>query len=93
MELKVNRVRYDNRHVNEEGDTGILVRAKLDDTFMNVDICYLEPASLLTWLRSHGGDNKLAENLIGILLGHGPLHDREGRERIIAELYGSHPRA
>jgi hypothetical protein len=39
-----------------------------------VDIVYLDAASLLAWLRSDGGRNELAENVIGILLGHGNIH-------------------
>jgi hypothetical protein len=55
--------------------TGIYVRAKQHDgTWGNFDICHLEKASLLAWLKSKGGDNSWAENVVGILLGYGPLH-------------------
>lgn len=39
-----------------------------------VDIGALEEASLFTWLREGGGDNPRAENVVGVILGHGRLH-------------------
>lgn len=56
--------------------TGIFVRAN-DRTghFINIDIAQLDRASLLRWLRSRGGDNPWAENVIGQMLGYGPLHE------------------
>ncbi len=72
MELKVDRARYSNRRAL----TGILVRAMgLNDKYISVDIADLDKASLLIWLKSRGGDNKWAEDCVGILLGHGALHD------------------
>jgi hypothetical protein len=52
--------------------TGIRVRAKHGDTegFGSVDIAELDAKSLLTWLRSRGGKNVWAENIVGTLLGH-----------------------
>ena len=54
--------------------TGIYVRAKVDDKWKSVDIAQLNKESLLTWLRSRDGDNPWAEDVVGILLGHGNLH-------------------
>ncbi len=51
-------------------NTGIYVRAKDEGKWQSVDIVYLDKASLLRWLRSRGGDNKWAESVVGVLLGH-----------------------
>jgi hypothetical protein len=57
-------------HLHES--TGIYVRAKSDDgKWMNADIAELDKPSLLHWLKSRGGDNPWAEDVVGILLGHG----------------------
>lgn len=56
------------------GNTGIFVRAKNGAHYGSFDICELEKDSLLEWLRSRGGDNKYAEDVVGIILGHGHLH-------------------
>lgn len=53
--------------------TGIFVRAKASPSsakFVNADIYSLDKTSLLTWLKSRGGDNEWAENTVLILLGH-----------------------
>lgn len=57
------------------GCTGIFVRAKFHEMWGSHDIAELDKKSLPAWLRSHNGDNKLAENVVGILLGHGSLHE------------------
>lgn len=58
--------------------TGIYVRAKsADERWVNADIAELDGQSLLAWLRSRGGDNRWAEDVVGLLLGHGHLHARE----------------
>ncbi len=63
--------------VSESGTgTGIWVRALHDDRWDSYDIAALDKKSLLAWLKSRGGDNPFAEDLVGQLLGHGPLHDR-----------------
>lgn len=56
--------------------TGIYVRAwsDSDDKWVNADIARLDKESLLYWLKSRGGDNPWAEDVVGILLGHGHLH-------------------
>lgn len=51
-------------------DTGIYVRAKLGDKWGSYDIAELDAKSLLAWLRSRGGENRWAENCVGLLLGH-----------------------
>ena len=59
----------------ELGDaTGIYVRATLDGRWFSADMAQLDSKSLLAFLRSRGGDNPWAENVVGILLGHGHLH-------------------
>lgn len=59
--------------------TGLFVRA-WDGRWVSTDIATLDRQSLLTWLRSRGGDNPWAEDVVGILLGHGHLHGLEGRD-------------
>jgi len=54
--------------------TGIFVRAKLGDKWGSWDIAQLTKGSLLSWLKSRGGDNPYAEDVVGILLGYGHLH-------------------
>ncbi len=71
MGLKVDSRREgDVRHA-----TGICVRAQNPDgSWASADIYELTKGSLLEWLRSRGGENPLAENVVGVLLGHGHLH-------------------
>ena len=60
------------------GATGVYVRAQFSDgKWGSVDIAILTKESLLSWLKSRGGDNPWAEDVVGILLGHGHLHDKE----------------
>jgi len=65
-----------------KNSTGIYVRAQHPDTMKweNADIVTLDAPSLLTWLRSREGDNCWAEDVVGILLGHGHLHPIPGGE-------------
>jgi hypothetical protein len=56
------------------GESGIYVRALDGERWVSVDIVDLDKESLLHWLRSRGGDNPWAEDVVGILLGHGHLH-------------------
>ena len=58
--------------------TGIYVRAiRPDGRADSVDIVMLDRPSLLRWLRSRGGHNPWAEDVVGILLGHGHLTTEE----------------
>lgn len=59
-------------------ETGIPIRARTPGGFDTHDIAHLDRASLLAWLRSRGGDNPFAEDVVGILLGHGHLHPPKG---------------
>lgn len=62
------------RYLNYQ-PTGIYVRAKhVDGGFESVDISQLTKSSLLNWLRSRGGNNVWAENVVGLILGYGALH-------------------
>lgn len=62
--------------------TGILVRAQDENgVWQNADISELTKESLLEWLRSRGGKNPWAENVIGLLLGHGNLVEEELGDR------------
>lgn len=63
-------------------DTGIYIRAKhpSTDRWGSYDIVNLTKESLLAWLRGHGGDNPVAENTVGILLGYGHLHEYSEEE-------------
>jgi hypothetical protein len=55
-------------------ETGIFVRARCAGAWGSHDIAHLTKASLLAWLRLRGGENRIAEDVVGILLGHGHLH-------------------
>lgn len=59
--------------------TGIYVRAQdKHGGWSAYDIAQLDASSLLTWLRSRGGDNHWAENTVGVLLGHEHLPRKLG---------------
>jgi hypothetical protein len=63
--------------------TGIFIRAKdQSGKHQSVDIALLNKASLLALLRSRGERYEWAENMVGLLLGHGAFRDR------LAERYG-----
>jgi hypothetical protein len=64
---------------DEWGESGMYIRALDPDTEKvgTYDIVALDKPSLLIWLRSRGGDNPYAEDVCGILLGHGHLHPFE----------------
>jgi hypothetical protein len=70
MELRVDP----NRSEKLADSTGIYVRAIYLGKWGSYDIAQLDKESLLEWLRSRGGDNPWAEDVVGILLGHGHLH-------------------
>lgn len=54
-----------------EPETGIYVRARAaDGRWVNADIAHLQKKSLHEWLRSRGGENIWAENVVALLLGH-----------------------
>ena len=76
MESEELRVDPDRQKEFEFSGTGILVRAKdSDGKWGSFDIVHLDKESLLSWLKSRGGDNRYAEDVVGILLGHGHLHE------------------
>jgi hypothetical protein len=92
MELKLSEERmrktgvaYDEHlgdFVGDKGNppTGGFVRAVTPGgKWVTADIALLDKDSLLAWLKSRGGDNPWAENIAGVLLGHGNLHP-EGAE-------------
>lgn len=56
--------------------TGIYVRATNSKAeVVNADLAQLDQESLLRWLRSRGGENRWAEQTVGILLGYPNLLD------------------
>lgn len=58
------------------GETGIYVRAQDSiGQYISCDMSELSKESLLEFIRSRGGDNPWAENCLGIVLGHGHLHE------------------
>lgn len=82
-------LRIDPRRRGFSCRAGMPVRALDGERVVTVDIAELDKESLLTWLRSRGGANRWAENVVGILLGQGQLHhvafspkvtDRESKE-------------
>jgi hypothetical protein len=50
--------------------TGILIRAWNGEKWVTADIAQIDKRSLYVWLRSEGGNNRLAENTVAIFLGH-----------------------
>ena len=59
-------------------ETGIYVRATDDKNVpCSIDIVQLDRASLIAWLRSRGGRNVWAENVIMLIFGHTPIRDTE----------------
>ena len=76
MKAKTMEIDSERWGVTNDAITGIFVRAQdSDGGWHSADIWYLKPDSLLEWLRSDGGENPLAENTVGILLGRGHLLD------------------
>ena len=64
----------DPKLVGHSPDTGIYVRAQDEGgKWHAADISHLTAESLLEWLHSRGGCNPLAENVVGILFGHGHI--------------------
>jgi len=47
---------------------------------VSADIIHLDKPSLREWLRSRDGENRMAEDVVGILLGHGHLWEAESGE-------------
>jgi len=75
MQLRVDPLRS---FIGDESKTGIFVRAiGPDGKYGSYCISQLTNGSLLEWLRSRGGSNLLAENVVGILLGRGHLHETD----------------
>jgi len=74
QELKVDESRLNDRLRFQACDIVIMAMYP-DGKIAQADVAVLDKASLLKWLRSRGGENKLAENVVGVVLGHGPLHD------------------
>jgi len=71
--LYVDQGRY-----KQYGETGIYVRAFVENgECISCDIADLEKESLLVWLKKNNGENRVAEDVVGILLGHGHLHPTE----------------
>ena len=71
MELKISTERWGD---DKWEGTGIYIRALTPNgKWESVDIAYLDAESMRLWLRSRGGENEWAENVVGILLGYGHL--------------------
>lgn len=57
---------------------GIMVRALSQaGQYESFDIAELDRQSLFVWLRSRGGSNPWAENVVLVLLGHMPVTEEE----------------
>lgn len=64
----------DPKRIDYDGSTGVYVRARHEGKWGSYDMAVLDRASLLEFLRSRGGDNPWAENIVGAILGHeGPI--------------------
>jgi hypothetical protein len=71
VELRVDREREARAAAGKLPKTNVYVAARRwDGEFVKADIIELDKASLLHWLRSRGGENVFAENLVLLLLGH-----------------------
>jgi hypothetical protein len=75
MDYQVDEKRYESCVIRDGSGTGIFVRAMREGKWGSFDIITLDKPSLLSWLKSRGGNNEWAENAFGVLLGHGNLHD------------------
>jgi hypothetical protein len=74
VDLLIDAERWKEKEYWNLVETGIYVRAKSPEgKWESVDINLLDATSLLHWLRSGGEKNELAENVVGILLGHGHI--------------------
>ena len=70
MELLVDQSRL-NASGDARTETGIFVRAKFPNgKWDTADISWLTKESLTEWLRSRGGENEWAEQVVYILLGY-----------------------
>lgn len=56
--------------------TGIYIRAILDDRWGSHDVVHLDADSLISWLHSRGDCNPMAENMLGVVLGHDQICER-----------------
>lgn len=70
-DLEATRLEYN----DPDKGTGIYVRARSRGKWGSHDIAALDKPSLLAWLKSRGGDNQVAEDVVGHLLGYGPLNE------------------
>ena len=74
-------LRFDPDRINDQGlhnFTGIYVRAiDPDGKHGSADIAELDRDSLKAFLRSRGGKNLWAENVVALMLGHDPLEEDE----------------
>lgn len=69
-EMKVDPNRRIDKDLGIAG-TGIYIRAmEPNGNWGTFDIYELDKFSLVTWLQSRGGDNKIAEDVVCVLLGH-----------------------
>ncbi len=66
----------DERRLRTVPPIHVQCRAQLSNGAVeSVDIAALEKSSLRRWLKQNGGDNVRAEDVVGWILGHGPLTD------------------
>ena len=67
-------LRTDPARGDREEQTGIFVRAQnTSGEWVSADIARLDRDSLFAWLRSRGGENLWAENVVLQLLDHKPF--------------------
>lgn len=57
--------------------TGIFVRAEINCKYDSFDIAELDKPSLARWLRTRGGNNEWAENVVALMLGHGRFSESD----------------
>lgn len=74
MKVEESRTKY-------HGSTGVFVRAEFNGKWGSFDIAELDKPSLHAFLKSRGGDNLWAENVVEILLGHGHFEPAPATEQ------------
>lgn len=81
MKLVIDPERAAARYASDVG-TGIYVRAADPETGRvgSYDMAVLNKESLLDFLHSRGECNQWAEDIVGILMGHGHLHEYSEEE-------------
>jgi len=83
-EARPYKVAEDRAHMvdDDKERTGIYIRAQMPDgSWVSCDFVALDAKSMLRFLRSRGGNNPWAENIVGNLLGYGNITENTKQTR------------